>query len=133
MSGPVRVAVAVVESDGHVLVGVRGNGQSLSGLNEFPGGKCLFDETTRAAAVRECREETGLIVIPRRHLATTTHTYDHDEVELDFWHCCLSPDLPGLARPHEPFRWVPVAELHTLEFPAGNQDALRRLQERHGA
>ncbi len=70
MSGPVRVAVAVVESDGHVLVGVRGNGQSLSGLNEFPGGKCLFDETTRAAAVRECREETGLTWQPR-HTPTT--------------------------------------------------------------
>ncbi len=129
LPAPVRVAICVVESAGHVLVGLRKEGQPLAGLSEFPGGKCQTDETTRACAVRECREETGLIVVPRGHLVTTTQTYPHGTVELDFWRCSLSPDLPDLATPTEPFFWVPFAKLLGMDFPAGNEDALKLLQE----
>lgn len=129
LSGPTRIAVAVVESVGHVLVGIRPEHVSLPGKAEFPGGKCEPDEISRMAAVRECREETGLIVVPREHLVRHTHTYDHGTVELDFWRCSLSPDLPDLAAPQTPFRWVSLQELSGLDFPAGNRPALRKLLE----
>src|SRR5437764_2006476 len=59
---PTPIAVAVVEKDGHFLVGQRPEGVSLAGLWEFPGGKIEPGESPEAAAVRECLEETGVDV-----------------------------------------------------------------------
>jgi 8-oxo-dGTP diphosphatase len=131
MPAPVRVAISVVECAGHVLVGTRPEGASLAGLSEFPGGKCQYDETPRACAVRECREETGLIVVPRDHLVTTTHEYEHGTMELNFWRCSLSPDLPDLTTPAEPFCWIPFSQLPSMDFPTGNGEALKQLIESH--
>ena len=122
-----KISIAVVESVGHVLVGTRPAGGSLAGKAEFPGGKCLADETPRSCAVRECREETGLIVVPREHLVTTIHEYDHETVELNFWRCALTPDLSDCATPQQPFRWVSLQNLSELDFPAGNDEVLSIL------
>lgn len=119
-----KVAIAVVESAANVLVGVRPSGVPLAGMHEFPGGKCDVDETPRSCAVRECREETGLIVVPREHLLTTTHEYDHGAVELHFWRCALSPDLPDCSVVAEPFQWINIGRLSQLNFPAANQEVL---------
>ncbi len=125
--------MGVIESAGHILVGTRPEGVPLAGMAEFPGGKCESDETTRACVVRECREETGLLIVPRCHLVTTTQEYEHGRVELDFWQCGLSPDLPDLVAATEPFRWVPFSSLSGLDFPAGNDQALQLLADSRGA
>lgn len=117
----------VVESVGYVLVGIRPEGTPLAGKSEFPGGKCQPDETPRSCAVRECREETGLMVIPREHLMTVTHAYQHGTVELHFWRCHLTPDLPDLAAPNEPFRWIRTDRLSELDFPEANAEVLKML------
>ncbi len=109
------------------MVGLRPEGVPLSGLSEFPGGKCEADETPRSCAVRECREETGLLVIPREHLATVEHSYAHGDVELHFWRCVLSPELPDLTSPVPPFQWVTYEELRSLEFPEANRTVLEQL------
>ena len=57
---PTLVAIAVVEHDGCFLVGVRPEGKPLAGFAEFPGGKVDHGETPEQAAIRECREESGL-------------------------------------------------------------------------
>ena len=123
----VRVAIAVIESAGHVLVGMRQGDVALSGKAEFPGGKCHTDETSRSCVVRESREETGLMVVPRELLETITHQYDHGLIELDFWRCALSPDLDDLARGNEPFNWVALSDLRYLDFPEANRSVIRRL------
>ena len=127
MSTVVRVAVAVVESAGKFLVGTRPEGKPLAGMAEFPGGKCDTDETPRSCVVRECREETGLLVMPREHLVTTTHEYEHGRIELHFWRCCLVPDQVDEAKPAGSFRWVSSAELQDLDFPEGNHEVLQIL------
>jgi len=127
MFSPTRIGIAVVESAGRILVGQRPQGVPLAGLAEFPGGKCEADETPRSCAVRECREETGLIIVPRSHLATVEHAYDHGDVELHFWLCGLSPGLPDHALPSSPFRWVPFEELASLDFPAANRTVVDQL------
>lgn len=132
MSGPVRVAIGVIESAGHVLVGRRPQGGPLAGMAEFPGGKCVPDETTRGCVVRECREETGLLVVPRSHLVTTTRQYQHGLIELDFWQCGLSPDLPDLTAATDPFQWVPFSALRGLDFPSGNAEVLKLLNSVRG-
>jgi len=102
-------------------------------MAEFPGGKCLSDETTRACVVRECREETGLMIIPRSHLVTSTQQYDHGNIELSFWQCALSPDLPDLVDASNSFHWVPFASLNSLNFPSGNDEVLKLLVEMQGS
>jgi len=54
-------AGVVVERDGEVLL-VRRRLNPRRGLWSFPAGFVDFDETPAQAAVRECREETGLEV-----------------------------------------------------------------------
>ena len=125
-----RIGIAVVESAGSILVGQRAANVPLPGLAEFPGGKCENDETPRSCAVRECQEETGLLVVPRDHLATIEHSYSHGDVELHFWRCGLSPGLPDLARPESPFRWISFEELASLKFPDANREILERLLKR---
>jgi 8-oxo-dGTP diphosphatase len=127
MSGATKVAIAVVESEGYFLVGTRPEGTPLEGKTEFPGGKCEPDETPRSCVVRECSEETGLMVIPRGHLVTTTFEYNHGPVELHFWRCDLASDLPDRAVATQPFQWVSKAQLSELNFPEANAEVLSIL------
>ena len=53
-------AVALIDSDGRVLLAQRPEGKSMAGLWEFPGGKVEPGETPEAALVRELQEELGI-------------------------------------------------------------------------
>jgi 8-oxo-dGTP diphosphatase len=121
-----RVAIAVVEHEGHYLVGTRGPDQPLAGRAEFPGGRCLPDEEGSACAVRECREETGLSVTVVRKLCECCHTYAHGTLDLEFWLCRLER---GENADHAAggFRWVPSDSLGSLDFPEANRTVLKIL------
>jgi 8-oxo-dGTP diphosphatase len=54
------VAVALIASDGSVLMQRRRLNSAHGGLWEFPGGKIEGDETPEIAAFREIREELGV-------------------------------------------------------------------------
>ena len=56
------VAVALIDSDGRVLVSQRPEGKSLAGLWEFPGGKVEPGERPEVALIRELGEELGIAV-----------------------------------------------------------------------
>ena len=112
----VPIGISVVERDGRFLVGVRPEGVPLAGYAEFPGGKCEPGETPEACAVRECREETGLVVEPVGLLERRTWDYPHGRVELSFVLCRPVGD----EEPAGPFGWVPRAELAGLRFPEAN-------------
>ncbi len=53
-------AVALIDSDGRVLIAQRPANKSLAGLWEFPGGKIIDSETPEEGLVRELREELGV-------------------------------------------------------------------------
>ncbi|WP_445680659.1 8-oxo-dGTP diphosphatase MutT [Radicibacter daui] len=53
-------AVALVDTDGRVLLAQRPEGKSLASLWEFPGGKVEPGETPEHALVRELKEELGI-------------------------------------------------------------------------
>lgn len=120
-----RIAVAVVLHDGCLLVGRRPPGKPLAGFHEFPGGKVREDETLSAAAVRECREETGVPVQVMAEILRNDHHYPHGRLTLHFFHCRpleLPPEGPA-----PPFQWVPRDQAIQLEFPPANRAVLQWL------
>ena len=121
---PALIAVAVVVHDGRVLIGRRPAGLPLAGFWEFPGGKMAPGETPSEAAERECHEETGLEVAVVGTYGVEQYDYTHGPVRIHF---LAAAPRHGDRRPREPFRWVPVAELHRYRFPPANQRVLKEL------
>lgn len=124
-SASVSVAIAIVECHDRFLVGRRGAESVLAGKAEFPGGKIEPGEAASDAARRECQEEAGVSVEVLFEYPATAHTYAHGRVALRFFAC--RPVGGEVREPLAPFRWVPRAELATLDFPAANHDLLRLL------
>ncbi len=116
--------MAVVEHQGRYVVGQRPVGVPLAGLWEFPGGKVHVDESPAAAAVRECHEETGLVVGVCGEFAPVVYDYSHGRINLRFFACRL---LGADASARAPFKWVDVVELARLEFPPANGQLLSQL------
>ncbi len=123
---PTTIGIAVVEHRGRYLVGRRSAGTVLAGKAEFPGGKCEPDETPADAAVRECREETGLEVVAERRLLERTFEYAHGTVELHFWLC--RPASSIVAEDCNGYRWLSVEELRAEDFPAANAPLLELIR-----
>ncbi|MFV1965343.1 MAG: (deoxy)nucleoside triphosphate pyrophosphohydrolase [Pirellulaceae bacterium] len=118
------IGIAVVEWRDHFLIGKRPSGRPLAGYWEFPGGHVDEGELPQEAAVRECREETGLTVHVVGAYPPVDHEYEHGRVRLFFFAC-----RPADAResPSPPFRWVPRVQLAALPFPEANRKVIELL------
>lgn len=123
-----QIAIAVVEHQNQFLIGLRPAGVPLAGLWEFPGGKIEQTETAKEAALRECREETGLAVEAVGTWLIQEAEYPHSRVRLHFIACRLANG--ETRQPQEPFRWVARQELATYQFPAGNRELLGLLMSK---
>ncbi len=122
------IAIAVVEHENHFLVGTRDAGASLAGYAEFPGGKVESGESPTDAAVRECREETGIEVHAERLLQETDFDYSHGRLNIHFILCRpLDPSFSRALPLQGSFHWVPRTELSTLKFPPANEELLKIL------
>ncbi len=120
-----RIAIAVVEHEDRFLIGPRPAGVHLAGMWEFPGGKIEPNESPAAAAVRECREETGLAVEVIQPYLIEREDYGTVAVELHFFACRLT--AAEETAPQEPFCWVKRQDLAHYEFPSGNRRLLALL------
>jgi 8-oxo-dGTP diphosphatase len=118
---PLAVVCALIERDGHVLMARRPAHKHLGGKWEFPGGKLEPGETSEAALHRELQEELGCAVTLLRPLAPHTHAYATVTVQLIPFVARLAPDSPAPhTHEHAALRWVPAAELATLDLPAAD-------------
>lgn len=127
---PTLVGIAVVEWQGRFLVGTRDGSGPLAGFDEFPGGKCRAGESQAAAAVRECREETGLEVFAVDLLMHRTFQYPHGDVDLEFWLCRPQPRVQEQVPDDcQGYRWVEKKTLASLRFPEANAPLIARLTD----
>lgn len=124
----VEVAVAVVVSDGKVLISRRMKGTHLEGFWEFPGGKLEPGEPPQLGVIREVREEVNLEVIVEKQLATLDHDYRDRRVRLHFFKCRVHRGEPKPIRCGE-VRWISREEIDRVRFPQANKGILAQVKQ----
>ena len=121
----VVVTAAVIEHEERFFLTRRQHGVHLEGYWEFPGGKCESNEDYATCLARELREELDVDARVGTEVFATTHAYPDRVVELHFLRCELFGDpVPQFG---QEMRWVPRAELATLEFPPADTELIQLL------
>jgi 8-oxo-dGTP diphosphatase len=123
-------AVALIDSDGRVLLAERPEGKIFAGYWEFPGGKIETGETPEAALVRELDEELGVdtkdsCLAP---LGFVSHPYDTHHMVLLLYVC---RKWSGRPQPKEggQLKWVAPARLRDFEMPPANKELISVIQD----
>lgn len=111
-------AVALIDSDGRVLLAQRPEGKSLAGLWEFPGGKVEPGETPEVALIRELQEELGIdtwasCLAP---LTFASHTYESFHLLMPLYACRRWNGTPQ-SREGQALKWVRANELRNYPMP----------------
>ena len=122
-----RVAVAIIEKEGKLLIAQRNAGSSFPLFWELPGGRCSKGEDPAACVAREVKEETGLIVQPEASAGVFQHSYPGLTVEIHVFFCRI---LAGEPRPLESRKiaWIRWDEISKYTFPAANDRIFSEAQ-----
>lgn len=128
------VAVALVDTDGRVLLAQRPPGKQLAGLWEFPGGKVEPGERPEETLIRELAEELG-IVVKEACLAPLTfasHAYPDFHLLMPLYVCRR---WSGTPRPMEgqALKWVRPKALRDLAMPPADTPLIPFLVELLGS
>ena len=124
------VAVALVDTDGRVLIARRPEGKALAGLWEFPGGKVDPGETPEAALIRELREELA-IDTQESCLAPFTfasHRYERFHLLMPLYVCRKWSGIVT-AREGQQLKWVRPARLGEYPMPPADKPLLAMLRD----
>jgi 8-oxo-dGTP diphosphatase len=125
--GVLKVAAAVIERDGFILIGQRRRGDTHPLKWEFPGGKIEQYEHPAAALHRELREELGIDAAIGSEIARYEHRYPRGAlIHLIFYRVTEYAGEPrGLA--FEQIAWAEREHLPDYDFVDGDVDFVRRL------
>ena len=134
---PIRIitTVALVYSDGRVLLAKRPEGKPFAGLWEFPGGKLEKGETPEIALIRELHEEIGVdtkdsCLAP---LGFVSHAYADHHMILLLYVCRKWSGKPFLkeATPEQggALAWVRPNHLRQYDMPPANQELIAVIQD----
>lgn len=123
----IRVAAAVIERDGQILIGQRKRGDSHALKWEFPGGKIEAGEHAIEALIRELREELGIEAVIGPEIARYTHQYPRGAlIKLIFYRVTeFTGDPASLC--FEQILWDAPGKLPEYDFVEGDLDFVRRL------
>ena len=125
------VAVALVDSEGRVLLGQRPEGKSFAGLWEFPGGKVKEGETPEFALARELEEELG---IDTREccfypIAFASHSYEDFHLLMPLYVCRMWKGEPE-TKEHQELRWVLPVDMLDYAMPEADIPLVTQLIDR---
>ncbi len=121
-----EVAIALVFREGRLLVTRRRAETHLGGSWELPGGKLRPAESAEACAVREVREETGVVAVARGRRETIEWDYPERRVALHPVECdWLEGD--GELLEVSDLAWVTRSELVARPFPPANAALIAEL------
>ena len=122
-----QVACAIIEHGGKILCTQRSASMSLPLKWEFPGGKIHDGESPEECLKRELREELGVEASVREALPETTHLYPAFSVTLHPFICEIVSGEITLHE-HNAYVWLPMGELHTLDWAEADWPVIRRIQ-----
>src|ERR1700740_3372430 len=116
------VAVALVDTDGRVLLAQRPAGKSMAGLWEFPGGKVQPGETPEAALIRELKEELDIDVTEAclAPLTFASHRYERFHLLMPLYVCRRCTGSPA-AREGQRLAWVRPQKLELYPMPPADK------------
>lgn len=126
MKKRINVVGAVLTQGTKILAAQRGEGMSLSGMWEFPGGKIEEGETPQEALRRELEEELLCSAEIGEKLETTEYEYDFGIVILTTFFGTIVDNEPTLTE-HSEVRWVEAAELGDLPWAPADIPAVDRV------
>lgn len=126
------VGVGAIIIDGDRVLLVKRAHPPIQGQWSIPGGVLEVGEMIREAAVREAREETGLIVAPGellgvydRILRDPEHRVQYHYVLIDFLCRPIGGELVAASDAAE-VRWFEREELPSLNLAEDTQDVIRK-------
>lgn len=129
-TGVTVVCVALVDTDGRVLLAERPAGKPLAGLWEFPGGKIHPGETPEAALIRELHEELGIDVAEAclSPLTFASHRYPELHVVLLLYVCRRWKGLVT-AREGQKLSWVRPQRFDDYPMPPADKGLIAALRD----
>ncbi len=130
-------AVALIDTDGRVLMQKRPQGKPMAGLWEFPGGKVHEGETPETALVRELEEELDIDITESclAPLAFASHVYDAGEAGDKAFHLLMPLYVcrvwRGMVKPLEgqELKWVRPLDMRNLPMPAADVPLVAILRD----
>ena len=124
------VAVALVDTDGRVLLAQRPAGKSMAGLWEFPGGKVQAGETPEAALIRELKEELGIDVKEAclAPFAFASHSYDDFHLLMPLY-LCRRWDGIAAGREGQQLNWVRPRDMSKYSMPPADVPLVSQLRD----
>lgn len=123
-------AVALVDSDGRILLAQRPEGKAMAGLWEFPGGKVEAGEVPEYALMRELEEELGIETRPGCFfpIGFASHGYSNFHLLMPLFVCRT---WRGVVEPREgqTLKWVRLPELSDHPMPAADVPLIAALRQ----
>lgn len=129
---PKIVTAAVIEKDGHVLIGKRKQGKKHAGNWEFPGGTLERGETYEQCLKRELLEELAITAEIGDLVCSSTFSYTPDwTIQLMAYRATIISGIFSL-NDHDEIRWVKIEDLTNYDFPEADEFVIETLlKENH--
>lgn len=123
-------AVAMVDTDGRVLLARRPAGKPMAGLWEFPGGKVHEGETPEAALVRELREELAVDTAASclAPYAFASHAYEDFHLLMPLYVCRVWHGTPAPQEGQE-LAWVRPLDMGRYPMPPADVPLVAMLRD----